>query len=145
MPVGSISNLDLTMQTSVPGGNDDSKPNEARAEWSLAISQVDNRQSALSQKQKRETQGVKDKDGIAKSPTKTFKRTNTANTDKPPSNQLGMPPSEKPDSKFDRLSQKKHPTTLSFPSDFSKRAREIKNKVRHSPQKRTRLSNSRSR
>ena len=50
MPVGSISNLDLTMQTSVPGGNDDSKPNEARAEWSLAISQVDNRQSALSQK-----------------------------------------------------------------------------------------------
>ena len=81
MPVGSISNLDLTMQTSVPGGNDDSKPNEVRAEWSLAISQVDNRQSALSQKQKRETPAVKDKDGIAKSPSKTFKRTNT---DKPP-------------------------------------------------------------
>ena len=38
-PAGSISNLDLTVQTSAPGANErDAKRNEARPEWSLAIS-----------------------------------------------------------------------------------------------------------
>ena len=49
MAVGSNSNLDLTLQTSAQGGNENDAKREVARDLSLPISHLDNRPSALSQ------------------------------------------------------------------------------------------------